>query len=95
MDIFPSFAHLNALGTTLLKGGNGFLGSVTINTKGLTANTLTLYNTTNTAAPVNPIAVIDTTASVVSLDYKGLRFGNGLVAVLAAGTAADVTITWD
>ncbi len=84
-----SFSHLNANGTTVIRTGAGMLGNVTINTKGATANTLTLYD--NTAASGTVIAVIDTTAQVQVLNFE-VAFATGLTAVLATGTAADVTI---
>jgi hypothetical protein len=83
--------HVSALGNTTLKSGAGWLHSVCIITKGATGNTLTLYD--NTAASGTILAVIDTTAQVQTLLYD-LIFNTGLTAALAAGTAADVTITF-
>jgi hypothetical protein len=85
------YTHLAALATTTIKSGEGILHSVAINTKGATANTLTLYD--NTAASGTIIAVIDTTSQIQTLLYD-LQFTTGLTAVVAAGTAADITISW-
>ena len=85
------YTHLNANATTNLRTGNGVLHSITINTKGATSNTLTLYD--NTVGSGTVIALIDTTSNVQTLIYD-LQFLTGLTAVIAAGTAADVTITW-
>ena len=65
------------------------LYAVTINSKGATANILTLYDGTSTGGTV--IAVIDTTANVGTLFYK-LECRTALFVALATGTAADVTI---
>jgi len=66
--------------------------SVVINSKGATANTLTLYDNA-TAASGTVIAVIDTTSNVGDIQYEILA-KNGITAIMAAGTAADVTICW-
>jgi hypothetical protein len=86
-----NYTHLSGNGTTTLKGGSGGLFGVTVNTKGASGNTLTLYD--NTGASGTVIAVIDTTAQVGVLNF-GVGFSTGLTAVLATGTAADVTIAW-
>lgn len=85
------FSHIAANGTNTLISRNGVLHSVSINTKGATANTLTLYDNTTGSGTI--IAVIDTTSTIATLFYD-LQFYNGLTAVTAAGTAADITITW-
>ena len=87
----PNYVHLNANGTTDIRGPLP-LGVVTVNTKGLAGNTLTVAqlfpdDTTDT------IAVIDTTVGIGGLDYGQLLIA-GLRLTLATGTAADVTISW-
>lgn len=86
-----SFSHIaaNTAGTTV-KSGAGTLHSVTINTAGASSNVLTLYD--NTAASGTVIAIIDTT-TVRTLVFDA-AFATGLEAVLATGTAADVTILY-
>ena len=86
------YSHINALTAGVqVKPGAGTLHGVTINSKGATANLLTLYDGTSTAGAV--IAVLDTTANVGQVAYD-VSFTGGLFAVLAAGTAADLTIAF-
>lgn len=66
---------------------NGYLHAVVINTKGASANTLTLSDTNGT------IAIIDTTANVGTIGY-GCKFIGKLDAVSATGTGADYTVIW-
>jgi hypothetical protein len=85
------FVHLNANGTTVVQAGAGVLQGININTKGASANTLTLYD--NTAASGTVIAVIDTTGGTAALRFD-VKFATGLTAVLATGTAADITVSY-
>ncbi len=87
----PQSVHVSALGNTTLKSGAGLPHSGCINAKGATGNTLTLYD--NTAASGTILAVMDTSAQVQTLLYD-LTFTTGLTAALAAGTAADVIVTF-
>ena len=75
-----------------IKSAVGVLHTVTINTKGATGNTLTLYDSL-THGTGNVIATIDTTAQIQTLVFD-VAFLVGLSASLATGTAADVTISW-
>lgn len=85
------FRNLNANATTILSAEYCILGSVIINNAGTTGNTLTLYN--SNGGSTNPIAVIDTVElNGRQLDYN-IACPIGLTAVMATGTAADVTIT--
>jgi hypothetical protein len=87
-----SYAHVNANSSGVaIKAGGGTFHGVTINTKGATANLLTIYDGTSTSGAV--IAVIDTTATVGQLQFD-IQFLNGLFYVLAAGTAADLTFSF-
>lgn len=94
VDGFAAFngTHLNANGTTTLRTGPGVLHAVALNTKGAAANTLTLYD--NTAASGTVIAVIDTVNLNTNMLLYDVAFAIGLTAILATGTAADVTISW-
>lgn len=84
-----NYTRINANGATNVQLQPCTLYAVTINTKGTTANTLTL--TDGAGGPT--IAVIDTVAPLgPSLFYK-VQCKNGLVAVMATGTPADVTIS--
>jgi hypothetical protein len=88
------YAHANANGTFPVVTFPGKLRGVTVNTKGASSNTLTLYegNTAAVTAETAPvIAVIDTTANVGTLFYDVVTMA-GVTGVLATGTAADVTV---
>lgn len=77
--------------TTLVKTGTGILGGITINTKGATSNTATIFDSlTGTGTK---IGTIDTTAAQGTLLYDVL-FVTGLTIVTATGTAADLTVEW-
>jgi hypothetical protein len=86
-----AYRNLTSNGTTVIKSGKGILGVVTLNRAGASSNTLTLYD--NTAGSGDKIATIDTTAGIGSLAYD-VPFNNGLTAVLATGSAPDVTIMY-
>lgn len=77
--------------TTVVKSGAGTLASITINTKGASSNTLTVYD--NTAGSGTKIATIDTTAAQVTLNFN-VAFGTGLTIVSATGTGADYTVAY-
>lgn len=85
------FANINSNATTVVKSSGGVLRAITINKKGASANTATLYD--NTAASGTVIGVIDTTAGVATLQYD-LAFRTGLTVVTATGTAADLTVSY-
>jgi hypothetical protein len=77
---------------TNVKASAGILHKVVINTKGASANVLSLYDTATTTTGT-PIAVIDTTEATRNFVYD-LGFTNGLAVGLATGTAADITIVY-
>jgi hypothetical protein len=77
--------------TTVVKTGSGHLHAVCINTKGATANTLTLFD--NTAGSGTKLGTFDTTAATGCL-LLDVVFLTGLTAVTAAGTAADLTLSF-
>jgi len=83
----------NSAGANIAKRGVK-LYAVNINTKGATANLLTLYDNAAGDASGTVIAAIDTTAGPAYAIYDcDTLFG--LSYVLAAGTAADITISWE
>ncbi len=86
-----NYAHLAANGTTTLKTGVGMLNNVTLNIKGGTGNTVTIYD--NTAGSGTVLAVIDTTQSLVTLAYD-VTFTTGLTIVVGGGTAPDITVSY-
>ena|ERR1700740_2132407 len=95
------FVHINTNGTTNVSAGPCVLGGVQLNTKGAGSNTLTLQDVRPAGwggSPGNPastqvIAVIDTTNTPQWLQY-GVAIYGVLQAIMATGTAADVTITF-
>ncbi|HEY4037815.1 MAG TPA: hypothetical protein VGM15_03255 [Burkholderiaceae bacterium] len=97
------FKHLNANSAVPVNVSSGpcVLGGVQINTKGATANTLTLQDnqpkdaTGNVGQPaqVVVIGVIDTTNSVGWLQY-GVEILGQLQAIMNTGTPADITVTF-
>lgn len=86
-----SFLNLAANATTTVKTGAGFLHTMTINTKGATANTVTVYD--NTAASGTKIGTFDTTLGQQTFVFD-IAFSTGLTAIIATGTAADITFTY-
>lgn len=86
-----NYAHINANGTTTIKSGPGMLGALSINTKGASSNTITIYDSTTGSGTV--IAVIDSTSQVFTFPFE-VNFANGLTVVVASGTAPDITISW-
>lgn len=94
---FFSYKHLNSNSATpvLIVDHPCTLAGVVINTKGATANLLTIYDAAATSATAagNLIASIDTTAPSGPYAYDLLTI-SGLTVVLNTGTAADLTISW-
>jgi hypothetical protein len=84
-----TLTHITTNASTQVKTGAGTLVSVTINKKGATANTATLYD--SAACSGTAIAVIDTTDRIGTLTYTG-AFAAGLCVLTATGTAPDLTI---
>lgn len=72
-------------------GTHIILHSITINTKGATSNTCTVYD--NTAGSGTKIATIDTTQNVGTLIFD-CKCSTGLTIVLAVGTSADITVNY-
>lgn len=86
-----SVLNLAANATTLVKTGEGVLRSITINTKGATANTIKIYDGLTAAGTL--LATIDSTASIGTLTFDA-KFSTGLCIVIATGTAADITVSY-
>lgn len=80
--------HINAAGSTIARPTAGVLQAVTVNTKGSSGATLTLYDGLNASGAV--LAVIDTTQAVGTIHFN-CYLQVGLFAV-AAGTIGDVTV---
>lgn len=90
----PTYAHLAANATTVLKYGHGELRRVVVNTAGSAGNTLTLYDNTAGSGTVIAVIALASAASGATLEYD-LVFQTGLTAVIATGTPGDVTIIYD
>jgi hypothetical protein len=87
-----SFSNLLANATTTVKSGAGTLVGININTKGASANTLTIYD--NTAGSGTKIGTVDTVNGVIGhIPFKA-AFATGLTVVIATGTAADITVIY-
>ncbi len=82
--------NLNSNATTVVQSVPCVLKRVTINKKGASSNTLTLYDNAS-AGSGTVIAVIDTTTSPMTLDFDCIC-KNGLTAVMGTGTSADITV---
>lgn len=83
--------NLAANASTIVKTGSSVLHTVTINKKGATGNTLTLYDGVDNTGVL--LATIDTTANVGYLEYD-IACKVGIFAVVATGTAADLTLSF-
>lgn len=92
IDDAYSFSNIAANGTTTVKSEPGVLHTITINTKGVASNTCTVYD--NTAASGTKIATIDTTGANMGAIFYDAQFKKGLTVVLATGTSADITVTY-
>lgn len=86
-----SYAHISTNATTVVKAAAGSLHSITINTKGASANIATIYDGVSAAGTV--IGVIDTTAGTQNFLYDA-ALSTGLTIVTATGTAADITVSY-
>ncbi len=87
----PQWRYIaGVLAATVLKYGPGTLHSVQLNKN--TGTSVTLYDSTNTGAPTNPICIIDPSTRASML--YGLDFYTGLIAV-AAGAGIDCTVVYE
>lgn len=86
-----SFSNITTATTTTVKSGSGTLRSVTINSLGTVASTVTIYD--NTAGSGTKVGTID------SLTLKGTftfdtAFSTGLTIVSTGTLAPDITVSW-
>lgn len=86
-----NYTHITTNATTVVDARPGLLATICVNTKGASANVLTVYDNAS-AASGTVIAVLDTT-SLGCYKYDVIT-KNGLTILTATGTAADVTIGW-
>lgn len=87
--------HITGTGTTNVTGSgkSTFVHTICLNTKGASANTLTM-NSVDSGGTATAIAVIDTTGNTQCFIYD-IQLPGGLQLVSATGTGADVTVTWE
>lgn len=86
-----SFKRLAANATTLVRTGPGILHLITINTKGASANVISIYDGLSASGTL--IATADSTNAPGTLFYD-VTFDTGLTIVIGTGTAADITVAW-
>lgn len=89
--LYKNLNSNSASDVTVVTGKGATLHSVTINTKGATANTLKIYDGPSASNVL--IANIDTTSLNGTWSYD-IQVNTGIVCVLNTGTAADVTISY-
>lgn len=77
--------------TTTVKSKAGVIHTLSINTAGATSNTVKLYD--GAAATGTLLGTWDTTTGVTFF-LLDIYCGTNITAVTAAGTAADITITY-
>jgi hypothetical protein len=82
---------ISANGTYVIARGKCVFGRLTINTKGASSNTITIYDSTTGSG--TKVATIDSTSAIGSLFYD-VQLLNGLTIVVATGTAADITVSY-
>lgn len=86
------YVHIAANATTIVKSGPGFLHTISINTKGASANIFTVYD--NTSGTGNIIAIINTVDAPTNTFIFDVGFNTGLTIVSATGTSADITVSY-
>lgn len=87
--------NLKANASTIVKEGPGRLGFININKIGATGNTLAIYDGLDTSGTITPtvlLGTIDTTVAAAPTRIYDVVFQQGLLIVIASGTAADVTV---
>jgi hypothetical protein len=86
-----SFAYINTAVTTTVKASAGFLKSITVNSKGTVASTITIYN--NTAGSGAVIGVIDSLNMGGTFEYD-VACSTGITLVTTGTVAPDITVAF-
>lgn len=86
------YAHISTATTTTVKSGAGSLHSITINTLGTVASTITVYD--NTAGSGTVIAVLNSLSTGQGTYIYNAAFATGLTLVTTGTVAPDVTVTY-
>lgn len=87
------FKNLAANAATTVKSGPAFLHTLTINKAGASSNTVTVYDGTDTNGVL--IATIDGTAAAGNTLLFDICCVTGIHVVIATGTAADITLSFE
>lgn len=86
-----SFTNITTATTTVVKSGAGSLHSVTINSLGTIASTVTIYD--NTAGSGSKIGTIDSLTLKGTFTYD-VAFATGLTIVSTGTVAPDISVSW-
>lgn len=86
-----SYAHVSTVATTVVKGSAGNLHTITVNSKGTVASTVTVYD--NTAGSGTVIAVLDSLTLSGTFVFD-VAFATGLTIVTTGTVAPDVTVSY-
>lgn len=86
-----SYSHIATSTTTLVKTGAGNLRSISVNSKGTVASTVTVYDALTAVAPV--VAIIDSLNLSGTFTYD-LAFTTGLTIVTTGTVAPDITVSF-
>lgn len=86
-----SYSHIATAATTVVKGSAGNLHSITVNSKGTVASTITIFD--NTAGSGTIIAVIDSLTLSGTFVFD-VRFAAGLTIVTTGTVAPDLTVSF-
>ena len=89
----PVYFHGNSIGVNVLKYGPGTLGMFSLNTKGATANVLTIYDGTSTTAGTEVCTLDGVSLLSAFIDFE-VDFSGGLTVACSGGTASDFTLTY-
>lgn len=86
-----SYSHISTSTTTTVKSGAGYLKSVTVNSKGTIASTITIYD--NTAGSGTVIGIIDSLNLGGTFTFN-VNIATGITIVTTGTVAPDVTVSY-
>lgn len=86
-----TLTRISTATTTLVKSGAGTLKSVTINSKGTVASTITIYDSLTATGTI--LGILDSLNLGGTFTYDG-KFSTGLTLVTTGTVAPDVTVSW-
>jgi len=86
-----TYTHISTSTTTLIKGSSGTLHTISVNSKGTVASTITVYDSATASGTI--IAIIDSLNLSGSFRYDIAALT--AITVVTTGTVApDVTVSW-